>query len=74
MFKLGPQNLVHRRRRRGGRGGFGKRAILWKIRAHFSGKNHAKFWDFVNFSDKYNKNSGILLLFRQESGKTRAFC
>jgi len=30
---------------------------------HFSGKNHVKFRNFVNFSGKYNKNSGILLIF-----------
>ena len=29
---------------------------------HFSGKNRAKFGNFVNFSGKY-KNSGILLIF-----------
>jgi len=33
---------------------------------HFSGKNHLKFRNFVNFSGKYNKNSGILIIF---SGK-----
>jgi len=31
---------------------------------HFSGKNHVKFGNFVNFSGKYNKNSGILIIFR----------
>jgi len=31
---------------------------------HFLGKNHVKFWNFVNFSGKYYKNSGILLIFR----------
>ena len=30
---------------------------------HFSGKNHVKFENFVNFSEKYYKNSGILLIF-----------
>ena len=33
---------------------------------HFLGKNHVKFRNFVNFSGKYHKNSGILLFF---SGK-----
>ena len=31
---------------------------------HFSDKKHVKFGDFVNFSGKYNKNSGILIIFR----------
>ena len=31
---------------------------------HFSGKNHVKFVNFVNFSAKYDKNSGILIIFR----------
>jgi len=31
---------------------------------HFSGKNHVKFGNFVKFSSKYHKNSGILLIFR----------
>ena len=31
---------------------------------HFSGKNHVKFGNSVNFSEKYYKNSGILLIFR----------
>ena len=30
---------------------------------HFSGKNHVKFGNFVNFSGKYHKNSGILIFF-----------
>jgi len=30
---------------------------------YFSGKNHVKFGNFVNFSGKYNKNSRILLIF-----------
>ena len=30
---------------------------------HFSGKNHVKFGNFVNFSGKYHKNSGILIIF-----------
>jgi len=29
---------------------------------HFSGKNHVKFGNFVNFSGKYNKNSGIFII------------
>ena len=31
---------------------------------HFSGKNRVKFWNFVNFLEKYYKNSGIMLIFR----------
>jgi len=31
---------------------------------HFSGKNHVKFGNVVNFSGKYHKNLGILLIFR----------
>ena len=31
---------------------------------HFSGKNHVKLGNFVNFSGKYNKNSGIVIIFR----------
>jgi len=41
---------------------------------HFSVKNHLKFGNFVNSSGKYHKNSGIFLIFREESCKTRAFC
>jgi len=37
--------------------------LLRKIRAFLSGKNHVKFGNFVNFSGKYHKNSGILLFF-----------
>ena len=37
--------------------------LLCKIRA-FSGKNHVKFRNFVNFSGKYHKDSGILIIFR----------
>jgi len=40
------------------------RTILCKIRA-FSGKNHVKFGNFVNFSGKYHTNLGILLIFRE---------
>ena len=48
--------------------------LLCKMRV-FSDKNHVKFGNFVNFSGKYNKNSGILIiLFGQESCKIRAFC
>jgi len=36
---------------------------------HFSGKNRVKFGNFVNFSVKYHTNSGILIIFRQESCK-----
>jgi len=32
--------------------------------AHFSGKNRVKFRNFVSFSDKYHKNSVILLIFQ----------
>jgi len=32
---------------------------------HFSGKNHVKLGIFVNFSAKYHKNSGILIIFRK---------
>jgi len=61
---------VNHRRRRRGQGGmcplkFGKnifRALLYKIRA-FSGKNRVEFGNFANFSEKYYKNSGILLIF-----------
>jgi len=31
---------------------------------HYSGKNHVKSGNFVNFSGKYNKNSGIVIIFR----------
>ena len=31
---------------------------------HFSGKNHVKFGNFVNFSGKYHRNSGISIIFR----------
>ena len=31
---------------------------------HFSGKNHVKLGNFVNFSGKYNKDWGILTIFR----------
>jgi len=30
---------------------------------HFSGKNHVKFGNFVNFSGKYYKSLGTLLIF-----------
>jgi len=30
---------------------------------HFSGKNHVKLGNFVNFSGKYKKNSGIVIIF-----------
>jgi len=30
---------------------------------HFSGKKHVKLGNFVNYSSKYNKNSGILIIF-----------
>jgi len=45
---------------------FGKKIFgqfLCKIR-DFSGKNHVKLGNFVNFSGKYNKNSGIVIIFR----------
>jgi len=47
--------------------------FLCKIQ-DFSGKNHVKLGNFVNFSGKYKKNSGIVIIFRQELGKIRAFC
>jgi len=37
--------------------------FLCKIRV-FSAKNREQFGNFVNFSGKYHKNSGILILFR----------
>ena len=37
--------------------------LLCKIRA-FSGKNHVKFGNFVNFPGKYHNNSDILIIFR----------
>jgi len=37
--------------------------LLCKIWA-FWGKSHVKFGNFANFSGKYHKNSGILLIFR----------
>jgi len=49
-------------------------AIFYGKLGHFSGKNHAKFGNFVNFLGKYHKNSGILLLFGKESDKIRACC
>jgi len=73
--------LFHRCRRRGHGGHvppkireqicFGQ--LLCKIRA-FSGNNHVKFGNFVNFFSKYHKNSGILLIFGHKSCKIRAFC
>ena len=41
---------------------------------HFSGKNHVKFGNFVNYLGIYHKNSGILIIFGQESCKIPAFC
>jgi len=38
--------------------------LLRKILAFFSGKNHVKFRNYVNFSGQYHKNSGILIIFR----------
>jgi len=40
---------------------------------HFSGKNHVKFGDFVNFSGKYYTNLGIVIIFGQESCKIWPF-
>ena len=37
--------------------------LLCKLRALF-GQNHVKFGNFVTFSGKYHKNSGILIIFR----------
>ena len=31
---------------------------------HFLSKNHVKFGNFVNFSGKYDKNAGILIIFQ----------
>ena len=31
---------------------------------YFSSKNHVKLVNFVNFSGKYNKKSGIVIIFR----------
>jgi len=67
-------NEMHRRRRRGIRGytcplKFGKKYFWGNYYVkfgNFSGKNRAKFGNFVNFSGKYYKNSDILLIF---SGK-----
>jgi len=74
------QTLVttyHRRRRRGGAGGTcAAPSFQKKIRkkyflgnyyvkfGHFSGKNRVKLRNFVNFSGKYHKNSGMLIIFR----------
>ena len=61
----------YRRRKRGGQGQvplkFGKKYFsgnYYEKFGHFSGQNHVKFGNFVNFSEKYYKNSGILLIFR----------
>jgi len=61
---------LHRRRRRG-QGGtcpskFGRiyfSGNYYVQFGHFSGKNRVKFRNFVNFSGKWNKNSGILIIF-----------
>jgi len=47
--------------------------LLYHQFRHFSDKTHVKFRNFVNFSGKYHKNLGILIIFRQESFKIRAF-
>jgi len=68
---LVPCRWTHRRRRRG-QGGHEPPKIRENIFSgnyyvkfgHFLGKNHVKFGNFVNFSGKYNKNSGILIIFR----------
>ena len=41
---------------------------------HFSGKNHVKLGNFVNFSGKYHKNLDISIIFGQEPCKILAFC
>ena len=65
----------HYRRRRRGLGGKYFSGNYYVKFGHFSGKNHVKFGNFVNFSGKYHKNSGILIIFwGQESCKIRAFC
>ena len=74
----------HRRRRRGGAGGHvPPPPKIWEKYfycnyyvkfGHFLGKYHVKFGNFANFSDKYHKNSGILVIFGQESCKILAFC
>ena len=41
------------------------RAITYYVKfGHFPGKNRVEFGNFVKFSGKYNKNSGILIIFR----------
>jgi len=81
-----PFAVLRRRRRRRQRGGtcppppkkkLGK--ILFEaiitLNSNISGQYHAKFGDFVNFSDKCHKNSSILIFFFwQISCTIRAFC
>ena len=67
------QFLNHRRRRRGDRWApppkkknrekIFFRQLLCRIRA-FGGKNREKFGNFVNFSGKYHKRSGVLIIYR----------
>jgi len=51
--------------------------FLSKIRALYDkkkSKNHVKLGNFVNFSGKYHKNVGNLIILGLESCKIRAFC
>jgi len=71
--------FLHRRRRRGGHIPlkFGKTYFSGNYYVkfgHFSSKNYVKFRNFVNFSGKYYKNSGILTIFRLRTCKIWAFC
>jgi len=75
-------NFRHRRRRRVAGGTcplkFGKKISgnFYVKYGQFSGKNHVKLGNFVNFSGKYNKNSGIVIFFsgKKHVTKIRAFC
>jgi len=56
---------------------FGKKifSVNYHVKfGHFSGKNHAQFGNFVNFSEKYLKIRVFCYFFGQESCKIRAFC
>jgi len=72
QLKLNPYCLVpdHRRRRRGHGGtplpkksGKYFSGNYYVKFGHFTSKNCVKFGNFVNFSGKYHKNSGILIIF-----------
>jgi len=67
------QTRIRNRRRRRGAGGarvplkFRKNIFSGNYYVkfgHFSGKNRVKLGNFVNFSGKYHKNSGILIIFQ----------